>query len=125
MSWLIHWSLALVLLGTATCTSVHAEMPKNSPGMADCPYHQNGKHENGKSDDSRSAPASQKNSQHCQDCLTTHFISESKVSHEMLWAAQVTMPTAIVADITVTISSPFLQTAYEFASFTAHRVIRV
>jgi hypothetical protein len=119
MGWLIHWSLALVLLGTATCTTVHAEMPKNSPGMANCPFHQNGKQ------GSRSAPASQQSSQHCQDCLTTHFISESKINHEVPSAAQITLPTIVEVDTTVSVSPLFFQIDYEFANFTAYHVIRV
>lgn len=115
-----HWALALILLGTTVCTSVHAEMPKNSPGMANCPYHQSGQDE-----DSRSAPASQQDSRRCQDCLTTNFISESKTSHEMPSAGQIILPAALVAEITELVSLSVLLTGYEFTNFTAYRVIRI
>jgi len=42
--------------------------------MANCPYHRENNHK-----DSQSTPAPQQ-AQHCQDCLTSHFISESSTT---------------------------------------------
>jgi len=77
----IHCTFALVLFATATCALAHTEMQLNSPAMENCPYHPPSNQQDNQQQDQPSQP----NPEHCQDCLTSHFVGESKtVPHTQL-----------------------------------------
>ena len=109
-----HGLFALVLLVVSTCTTLRAEaQPHEKKASSACPLHSE------HSDDSQPA------SQTCAHCLSSHFVSESKIHFAVAPVAVVIPLHAVYLETATVTASTSESAAPDFPIDTSPRVLRI